>query len=82
LFAAYSSYKELDEDDSQERGYAKDEVRNLKDLWWAEDCIYNVDIYKKKNHMREREKKRKRDDIEFARVDGIARGETRASPLP
>jgi hypothetical protein len=33
LFAAYSSYKELDEDDSQERGYAKDEVRNLKDLW-------------------------------------------------
>jgi hypothetical protein len=32
--------------------------------------------------MREREKKRKRDDIEFARVDGIARGETRASPLP
>jgi hypothetical protein len=31
------------------------EVRRLKDLWWHEECLYNVEIYKR-NHARRRGK--------------------------
>jgi hypothetical protein len=75
LCASYSSCEELDEDDFQEQEYRTDELRNLEDIWWHEECMPNVYIYKKNNHMRDRERKTKKYKTKFTRTDGITRRE-------
>jgi hypothetical protein len=53
LCASYSSCEELNEDGFQEGEYATDELWHLEDLWWPQEYMHNVEIYKKSNHMRE-----------------------------
>jgi hypothetical protein len=52
---------------------------SLEDLRWPEECMHNVDTFLKNNYMKEKEKKRKIVEIEFARTDEIARGEAHTS---
>jgi hypothetical protein len=49
--------------------------KNLEDIWWHEECMPNVYIYKKNNHMRDRERKTKKYKTKFTRTDGITRRE-------
>jgi hypothetical protein len=59
------------------------EVRNLENLWWHEECLYNVNTFKKITCMREieKERKNKRVEVAFENNGGIAREEALVSPL-
>jgi hypothetical protein len=49
LYAIHSSCEKLNEDDFQEGEYTTDELRSLKDLWWPEEYMYNMDTYMESN---------------------------------
>jgi hypothetical protein len=60
LFASTSNSDDLEEHEFHEGGYESEDSMGLEECWWPQKCLYNVESLKKKLHLREGERKRKK----------------------
>jgi hypothetical protein len=60
LFASTSSCDDLEEHEFHEGDYESEDSMGLEECWWPQKCLYNVESLKKKLHLREGERKRKK----------------------
>jgi hypothetical protein len=58
------------------------EVKNLEEIWCPKECLHIVDTYKNIMHMRKKERKTNRMEVEFARRGGITGVEAPTSTPP
>jgi hypothetical protein len=60
LLAFTSNCDDLEEHEFHEEDYESDDSMGLEECWWPQECLYSVESFKKKLHLKGRKKKRRK----------------------